>query len=59
MTETKELCTTGQKDYAIQVLDTMGLNQIANWLRILPEDRWQELFVIYWPTLAKKCGISE
>ncbi len=55
----KQLEVRGGKDYAIQVLDEMGLNQIANWLSILPEDRWQELFVAQWPTLAKKCGISD
>lgn len=46
-----------EKEYAVRVLEEMELNQIANWLRVLPEDRWEELFLIYWPTLAKKCGI--
>lgn len=48
-----------QKAYAIHVLDEMGLNQIADWVKILPENRWQELFVYHWPILAKKCGIRD
>ncbi|MCZ8516342.1 hypothetical protein O9H85_28915 [Paenibacillus filicis] len=47
------------KEHAIQTLQTMELDQIAIWINILPEDRWKELFVYYWPTLAKKCGIVE
>ncbi|WP_248924710.1 hypothetical protein [Paenibacillus hamazuiensis] len=48
---------TDEKQYAIQTLDEMGLNQIANWLRVLPEDRWKTMFLAHWPTLAKKCGV--
>lgn len=47
------------KEHAIQTLQAMELDQIANWINILPEDRWKDLFVYYWPTLAKKCGITE
>ncbi|MED4602229.1 hypothetical protein P9314_16200 [Paenibacillus validus] len=57
MVETTARDVREEKEYAERVLDDMGLNQIANWLRVLPEDRWEELFVFYWPTLARKCGI--
>ncbi len=55
----KEMDVQEQKAYAIHVLDEMGLNQIAEWVKILPENRWQELFVYHWPILAKKCGIRD
>lgn len=57
--ETAAAEKTEGKEYAIRILDEMELNQIANWLRVLPEDRWKPLFLAYWPTLAKKCGVQE
>ncbi|UUZ86083.1 hypothetical protein LJK88_23220 [Paenibacillus sp. P26] len=47
------------KEYAMSKLQDMDLDQIANWVRSLPEDRWKEIFIFYWPALAKKCGITE
>ncbi|XEC96282.1 hypothetical protein AB6A23_06995 [Paenibacillus tarimensis] len=38
-------------------LEDMGLDQIANWVRILPEESWERLFWSSWPVLAKKCGL--
>ncbi|MDF2926683.1 MAG: hypothetical protein K0R57_5597 [Paenibacillaceae bacterium] len=45
--------------HAIAVLDQMGLNQIADWIKALPDHKWERMFLSRWPTLAKKCGISE
>lgn len=45
--------------HAVATLDQMGLNQIADWIKALPENRWEEMFHSRWPTLAKKCGIIE
>lgn len=47
------------KPYAIQKLQEMGLNQIAEWIKVLPEEKWEAMFLSRWPTLAKKCGIQE
>lgn len=50
---TKELA----KEEAINKLEEMGLDQIANWINVLPEAVWEERFLAVWPTLAKKCGL--
>lgn len=47
------------KAHAVKVLDDMGLNQIADWIKVLPENKWEQMFLSRWPTLAKKCGIAE
>ncbi|WP_165452561.1 hypothetical protein [Paenibacillus thalictri] len=51
-----QVCT---KESVIEILNRMELNQIANWLRILPEERWRGMFLTHWPTLAKKCGLRD
>jgi hypothetical protein len=45
------------KETAINRLHEMGLDQIANWIQVLPEGTWEERFLSTWPTLAKKCGL--
>lgn len=45
--------------HAAAVLKEMGLNQIADWINALPENKWEQMFLSRWPTLAKKCGIIE
>jgi hypothetical protein len=47
------------KQEAMGKLRGMGLDQIADWLNRLPEDKWEKLFLVSWPTLAKKCGVTE
>lgn len=47
------------KANAIGRLQDMGLDQIAEWVKFLPEDQWGRLFLDRWPTLAKKCGVIE
>lgn len=47
------------KQEAMGRLRDMGLDQIAGWLNRLPEDKWERLFLASWPTLAKKCGVTE
>lgn len=44
---------------AVATLDQMGLNQIADWIKALPDHKWEQMFLSRWPTLAKKCGIIE
>lgn len=44
---------------AVAALEEMGLNQIAAWIKALPENKWERMFLSRWPTLAKKCGIVE
>jgi hypothetical protein len=56
---TKERGAHAPKTNTIAILNGMGLNQIANWVQVLPDDRWQAMFVSYWPTLAKKCGVVD
>ncbi|MEW9702033.1 hypothetical protein [Paenibacillus sp. SI8] len=46
-----------EKEEVLNTLCEMGLDQIAKWIRVLPEDRWENMFVSTWPTLAKKCGV--
>ena len=52
---TEELC---EKELVMHKLHDMGLDQIANWIHALPEDKWKTMFMLYWPTLVKKCGIE-
>jgi hypothetical protein len=52
---TEQLC---EKELVRHRLQEMGLDQIADWVQGLPEDRWKELFMLRWPTLVKKCGIE-
>jgi hypothetical protein len=47
------------KQEAMSKLRAMGLDQIADWLNRLPEEKWERLFLIGWPTLARKCGVEE
>lgn len=47
------------KQEAMSKLRAMELDQIAEWLDRLPEERWERLFLVSWPTLAKKCGVVE
>jgi Mg/Co/Ni transporter MgtE len=46
------------KQEAMSRLRAMGLDQIADWLNRLPEDRWERLLLVTWPTVAKKCGVD-
>ncbi|NEW09475.1 hypothetical protein GK047_26390 [Paenibacillus sp. SYP-B3998] len=55
MLATKTGC---EKEEVINILCEMGLDQIARWIKVLPEHRWENMFVTSWPTLAKKCGVS-
>ncbi|MBD0383190.1 hypothetical protein [Paenibacillus sedimenti] len=55
MLATKAVC---EKEEVMNTLCEMGLDQIARWIKVLPEDRWENMFVSTWPTLAKKCGVS-
>jgi hypothetical protein len=48
-----------EKEKVMATLKEMGLDQIAKWIHILPEDRWENMFVANWPILAKKCGVQE
>lgn len=50
---------TNDKSFAIAKLEEMGLNQIAEWVKVLPDHKWESMFLSRWPTLAKKCGIQE
>lgn len=47
------------RGYAIAKLEAMGLNQIADWVKVLPDHKWENMFMSRWPTLAKKCGLQE
>jgi Mg/Co/Ni transporter MgtE len=47
------------KQKAMSKLRAMELDQIADWLNRLPEERWERLFLVGWPVLAKKCGVEE
>lgn len=47
------------KAYVMAKLEEMGLNQIADWVNMLPENKWESMFMGRWPTLAKKCGLQE
>ncbi|WP_186446240.1 hypothetical protein [Paenibacillus cremeus] len=47
-----------EKELVIGKLQDMELDQIANWISILPEDKWKVLFKLHWPTLVKKCGLE-
>jgi len=49
--------TIADKSIVMHNLREMGLDQIANWIHILPEDKWESMFLSNWPTLAKKCGV--
>lgn len=55
------LATLQQNDKACVMakLEEMGLNQIADWVNMLPENKWESMFLSRWPTLAKKCGLKE
>lgn len=55
MVVSEALC---EKEIVMHKLCDMGLDQIANWLNALPEDKWKTMFMLYWPTLVKKCGIE-
>jgi hypothetical protein len=55
MLATKTVC---EKEEVMGILCEMGLDQIAKWIKVLPEDRWETMFVTTWPTLAKKCGVT-
>lgn len=50
------LKTSCERQEVVQTLCDMGLDQIARWIMVLPEDRWESMFLSTWPTLAKKCG---
>jgi hypothetical protein len=52
------LKTSCERDEVVQTLCEMGLDQIAKWIMVLPEDRWESMFLSTWPTLAKKCGFN-
>jgi hypothetical protein len=47
------------KSYAMATLKEMGLNQIADWVNVLPDHKWESMFLSRWPTLAKKCGLRD
>jgi hypothetical protein len=52
------LKTGSEKEEVLHTLYEMGLDQIARWILVLPEDRWESMFLSTWPTLAKKCGFN-
>ncbi|MZQ82261.1 hypothetical protein GQF01_08940 [Paenibacillus sp. 5J-6] len=52
------LKTSCEREEVYQTLCDMGLDQIARWIMVLPEDRWEGMFLSTWPTLAKKCGYN-
>ncbi|MDD9272163.1 hypothetical protein ACFPES_34610 [Paenibacillus sp. GCM10023248] len=52
------LKTSCERQEVVQTLNDMGLDQIARWIMVLPEDRWESMFLSTWPTLAKKCGYN-
>lgn len=52
----KEVC---EKEQVMKTLCEMELDQIARWIKILPEDRWESMFLSTWPTLARKCGVQD
>jgi hypothetical protein len=51
----EQLC---EKERVQHKLQEMGLDQIADWVHALPEDRWKDLFMLRWPTLVRKCGMD-
>lgn len=47
-----------KKEHVMQMLREMELEQIAKWIDMLPDNKWEKRFAANWPLLAKKCGIE-